>query len=262
MTTITASPSITSTDSVVARIVAELEHNPDARTLLLRTLLTDDLLELPARVDRIEERLLALIEQVAENGRLIAENSRLIAENGRQIAENSRLIAENGRQIDALTQKVGTMDGKLGNLTGEFAERKVHANIHSVLAQHLQAPLRSRKILKNVYIDVDQSLREAIQDAAEDGLIDDAARIGAFATDIIVGCGRRGERENIYLVGEISRTINNDDITRAYERARTISVATGSETVAAAIGGFVAPPQTRLAEELGVRVFIVAQLQE
>lgn len=244
----TTTASITSTDSVVARIVAELEHNPDARTLLLRTLLTDDLLELPARVDRIEERLLALIEQVAENSRLIAENG--------------RLIAENGRQIDALTQKVGTMDGKLGNLTGEFAERKVHANIHSILAQHLQAPLRSRKILKSVYIDVDQSLREAIQDAAEDGLIDDAARIGAFATDIIVGCGRRGERENIYLVGEISRTINNDDITRAYERARTIGVATGSETMAAAIGGFVAPPQTRLADELGVRVLIVAQLQE
>ena len=248
MTTITTTASITSTDSVVARIVAELEHNPDARTLLLRTLLTEDLLELPPRVDRIEERLLALIEQVAENGRLIAENS--------------LLIAENGRQIDALTQKVGTMDGKLGNLTGEFAERKVHANIHSILAQHLQAPLRSRKILKSVYIDVDQSLREAIQDAAEDGLIDDAARIGAFATDIIIGCGRRGERENIYLVGEISRTINNDDITRAYERARTIGVATGSETMAAAIGGFVAPPQTRLADELGVHILIATQLQE
>ena len=248
MTTITTTASITSTDSVVARIVAELEHNPDARTLLLRTLLTDDLLELPARVDRIEERLLALIEQVAENGRLIAENS--------------RLIAENGRQIDALIQKVATMDGNLSNLMGDMAERKVHANIRSILSQHSQVPFRVRKILKNVFIDIDGQLSEALYDAADDGLIDDAARIGAFAADIILGCGRRGERENIYFVAEVSRTINNDDIARAYERARTIGVATGAETMAAAIGGCVAPPQTRLADELGVHVLIATQLQE
>ena len=246
---------LASPDSVVARIVAELQHNPDAKPLLLRTLLSDDLLELPPRVNRIDEQLYALTEQVVENRRLIAENSRLIADNGLQIAALTE-------KVDALTQKVGGMDGTLGNLVGDQAERKVHANIYSILSQYFDGPFRPRKILKNVYIDMDQRLIEALLDAADDGLIDKADRISVFATDLIVGGGRRGERENIYFVAEVSRTINNDDITRAYERARIIGVATGAETIAAAIGGIVAPPQTRLADELGVQLLIATQLQE
>lgn len=246
---------IASPDSVVARIVAELQHNPDAKPLLLRTLLSDDLLELPPRVNRIDEQLYALTEQVVENRRLIAENSRLIAENGQQIAALTE-------RVDALTQKVGGMDGTLNNLVGDQMERKVHANIHSILSQYAQMPFRVRKILKSVFIAIDGQLSDALYDAADAGLIDDAARTGAFATDLIVGGGRRGERENIYFVAEVSRTINNDDIARAYERARTIATATGAETIAAAIGGIVAPPQTRLADELGVQLLIATQLQE
>ena len=41
-------------ESLVARIIAELEGNPEARRLLLRTLLTDEFLRIPARLDRIE----------------------------------------------------------------------------------------------------------------------------------------------------------------------------------------------------------------
>ena len=36
----------------------------------------------------------------------------------------------------------------------------------------------------------------------------------------------------------------------------------GAETIAAAIGGVAAPPQIRLAEELGVHIIIDAQLLE
>ena len=42
-------------DSLVARIIGELNANPEARTLLLRALLTDDFLLLPAKVDRLME---------------------------------------------------------------------------------------------------------------------------------------------------------------------------------------------------------------
>ena len=40
-------------DSLVARMIEELNANPEARTLLLRALLTDDFLLLPAKVDRL-----------------------------------------------------------------------------------------------------------------------------------------------------------------------------------------------------------------
>lgn len=278
MTTAIANP-----NSVVARIVAELEQNQEAKTLLLRTLLTDELLALPAHADRIGEGLDALTGEVAGNGRQIAENSQLIAENSRLIAENSRQIAENGRQIAensrliavltkrvdalveqvaALTQKVATMDSTIGNLVGDNLERKVHSNIRSILAQRWSPRFRVRRVLQSVVVDSDTDLVEALHDAADAGLIDESAIVGAFAADIILVGRRRGKSSDIYLVAEVSLTVNNDDIARAYERARTIGAVMGGETIAAAIGGIIAPPQTRLAEELGVQILIAPQLQQ
>ena len=51
-------------ESLVARIIAELEGNPEARRLLLRALLTDELLRVPARLDRIENDIAGLKNDV------------------------------------------------------------------------------------------------------------------------------------------------------------------------------------------------------
>jgi len=52
--------------SLVARIIAELQANPDAQRLLLRALLTNEFLGMPARLDRIEKDIAALKADVAE----------------------------------------------------------------------------------------------------------------------------------------------------------------------------------------------------
>ena len=57
-------------DSLVARMIGELNANPEARTLLLRALLTDDFLLLPAKVDRLME-LPAKVDQLQEEVRQI-----------------------------------------------------------------------------------------------------------------------------------------------------------------------------------------------
>ena len=41
--------------SLVARIIAELQANPEAQRLLLRTLLTNEFLGMPARLDHVEK---------------------------------------------------------------------------------------------------------------------------------------------------------------------------------------------------------------
>ena len=44
------------TESLVNRIIAELEARSEVKPALLRALLTDEFLLLPAKVDRLEER--------------------------------------------------------------------------------------------------------------------------------------------------------------------------------------------------------------
>ena len=52
-------------ESLVARIIAELQANPDAQRLLLRALLTNEFLGMPARLERIEKDIAELKADVA-----------------------------------------------------------------------------------------------------------------------------------------------------------------------------------------------------
>ncbi len=52
-------------ESLVARIIAELRANPDAQRLLLRALLTNEFLGMPARLDRIEKDVAEIKADVA-----------------------------------------------------------------------------------------------------------------------------------------------------------------------------------------------------
>ena len=67
-------------ESLVARIVAELQANPRAQRLLLRALLTNEFLGMPARLDRIEKDVAELKADVAGLKTDVAElNARMDA---------------------------------------------------------------------------------------------------------------------------------------------------------------------------------------
>ena len=53
-------------ESLVARMIAELQANPEAQRLMLRVLLTNEFLGMPARLDRIEKDVAELKADVAE----------------------------------------------------------------------------------------------------------------------------------------------------------------------------------------------------
>ena len=52
-------------ESLVARMIAELQANPEAQRLMLRALLTNEFLGMPARLDRIEKDVAELKTRVA-----------------------------------------------------------------------------------------------------------------------------------------------------------------------------------------------------
>ena len=51
-------------ESLVARMIAELQANPHAQRLMLRALLTNEFLGMPARLDRIEKDVAELKTRV------------------------------------------------------------------------------------------------------------------------------------------------------------------------------------------------------
>ena len=73
--------------SLVARIIAELQANPDAQRLLLRALLTNEFLGMPARLDRIEKDIAELKVDVAQLKVDVAELKTDVAELKTDVAQ-------------------------------------------------------------------------------------------------------------------------------------------------------------------------------
>ena len=61
--------------------------------------------------------------------------------------------------------------------------------------------------------------------------------------------------EQVHVAVEVSRTVGNDDITRARERADLLAAAAGTQGRAVVIGTIIPEPQRERAAALGVALF-------
>ena len=93
------------------------------------------------------------------------------------------------------------------------------------------------------------------------GLVDGDEVDNLHVADIIIRARRSTEARQVYAVFEVSRTINNRDIDRAYDRARSLATITNDETIAAVIGESAQPQQRERAAEKDVWVIIPAMFR-
>ena len=106
--------------------------------------------------------------------------------------------------------------------------------------------------------DMDAQLRAALDRAEREDLLTEDEVDDLLVTENIIRARRETDRQYVYAVIEVSYTVNNRDIDRARDRARSLAAATGEETVAAVVGGVVRPQQQQYANATGVQVAIPA----
>lgn len=106
--------------------------------------------------------------------------------------------------------------------------------------------------------DMNAQLLSVLDQAEVQGLVTEEEIDDIWVTPNILHARRTTDRKYVYAVIEVSYTINNRDIDRARDRARTLAAATGEETVAAVVGGVVRPQQRQYAKATGVQVAIPA----
>ena len=119
-------------ESLVARIIAELQANPHAQRLLLRALLTNEFLGVPARLDRIEK-------DVAD----------LKAEMNRRFDQVDRRFEHVDRRFEQMAEKISDLDRKidrLGSRWGIQAESVFRRTMATVLEQSFGVRVEQRII--------------------------------------------------------------------------------------------------------------------
>ena len=219
MTTISSS---LDSESLVARIIAELQSDPDAQSLLLRALLTNEFLGIPIRLERIEADVAQLKTDVAELKTDVAELKTDVAE-----------------------------------LKGDMLEVKIHRRIRPLLSQRLG--LRRAQVLQSPVQDTHPDLFQPVEEALDTGSIDDQQETRINATDLIVRAQRKADRTPVWVAVEVSNAISQRDLERARQAAEALSAVFLQDALAVVVGYRILPPDQQRGDEAGVHALLVEE---
>ncbi len=230
-------------NTVIARIIEELNANPELKPLLLRVMLTEEFLLLPAKVDRLAELYSELAGTV--NGLVSTVN---------KLADT---VSELAAKVNILEVRVNRVEGQLGNLLGEKYERRIARSIRS--KAHSELGIRRAQVLQGETTTDYESLLDAILEAKSAGVVTpeetdslERADYVLYGTDLTNGLPRAA-------VVEVSITIDRHDVDRAAERAGTLGRVMDCPSAAAVVGNDISEFDRRRAEAVGVKVLIIAE---
>ena len=149
------------------------------------------------------------------------------------------------------------LEGTVGRLQGAELERKIHANIAGMVCTPLG--IRRPRVLKSILAATVPELFDLLDPAQDAGRINRTQFDRLMQTDIILAA-RDGSAQPVYVAIEISRTVHDEDLDRARERADILTAASGVPALALVIGYIIPPPQRRKAAEMAVHLMETASL--
>lgn len=245
---------INTTDDLLRALQERPEFLQAARSLILSA----ELLDTPRRLDRISQQVSELFRAMAETDRRLEE---FIAATNQRLGRLESDLVEVKSDLAVLKSDLVEVKAKLDQQVGVSMEQKVHNSILNIAKDHLD--LTHGQVLKSINTpQMSRRLREAIDAAEEQGIITSDAAANLYVVDLIIRGRRRSDRTYFHVAIEVSRTVNDDDITRARDRANTLATVIGGETAAAVIGSMVSSPQQALAQREGVRIVVPAMFSE
>ena len=200
---------------MVARIIAELQANPEAQRLLLRAMLTNEFLGMPARLDRIEQD-----------------------------------VAELKRGVGELKVDMSEVKRNVAYLLGSDLENRLHRQARPLLSQRLG--LRQTTIMQSQLLEPLPELAGAVNDALDAGVISSVQDRRITETDLILRAQRSHDRSPVWVSVEISNKVDAHDIQRSRETADALTAIFGVEAIATVAGYQIDPPDDERAKRLGV----------
>ena len=225
----------------IADLVRILKEQPEWADTIRSILLTEELLNLPARFAEF-------VQLTQESNRLI--NERLIHIDTR-VDRLETGQTENNQQLTQLNTRMGRLEGRFSNFEGSDYERKVrYGALHRAQA---------RFGLENAYLALSQNdptasqLNSMIANAIKNGFIAQEQCEDLYETDIIIS-----DQGNRHVVVEVSLTADRDDIVRVKRRAGVLMVVTGGAVIPVVITANLNDAQRDQAAAEEVATFIMA----
>ncbi len=237
-------------ESLVARIITELQSNPDAQILLLRALLTNEFLGMPIRLERIEADVAELKTDVAELKTDVAELKTDVAELKTDVAELKTDVAE-------LKTDVANLKTDVAVLKGDSLEVKLHRRIRPLLSQRLN--LRRAQMMQSPVQDTSPELFEPVEVAFDKGMIRNAQETRINETDIILRAQRKEDRALVWVAVEVSNDIGQRDIDRVRQSADALRGVFQQDALAVVAGYRIHPQDQARADNANVYALLIGE---
>ena len=244
-------------ESLVNRIIAELEARREVKPALLRALLTDEFLLLPAKVDRLME-LVPAVEKLQQDVSELKEGYARLEEGQARLEEGqARLEQRQDRMeqnLSGLRSGQLRMSGELSNLVGSQYQRHV-TEIGKRLVRRNMGFQNVRLLHGDLAFG--QRMADDIAEEAENaGLITmDEGDALVMSDAIFIADDEAGQPVQVLL--EVSLTVQQHDIERAEARARILEKANGIRTLAGVVGETIPEEERTRAQGHGVTCFTV-----
>ena len=217
-------------ESLVARIIAELQANPEAQPLLLRAMLTNEFHGMPARLDRIEKDVAELKADVA------------------QLKED---MVEVKTDVAELKTDVAQLKVDVGYLRGSDLEIRLHRNLRSIVSQRLD--LMRPRIMQSQLQEPINEFADEVFDAHRAGRINREQYRRIERTDFIMRAQLLDTHAPVLVAVEASATVDAHDIERARESADVLATIFCMETIAVVSCYRIDPRDSARAEAADVR---------
>lgn len=234
-------------ESLVARIIAELRANPAAQHLLLRAMLTNEFLGMPAHLDAIER-------DVAEIKRRVTTLEHDLGEIKGRVTTLEHDVGEIKSRVTTLEGDVAEIGIDVAALKGDSLEVRMHKWIRPFLSQKLG--LRRPYVAQGAVTGTDRKLQDAVYEAVDANRITVKQEARIFATDLILRAQRGSDRTSVWVAVEASNTLDQRDVERAHESADALQAIFGEPSTAAVMGHAIPAEPRRLADASGVEVFL------
>lgn len=246
-------------------VVRLLEQHPEWRVELRRLVLTEELLALPDQIAELTRQVTRLTEAQARiEERLVRTEGRLVRIEERQArteewqARTEEWQAQiEGRQartearLDSLTGVVKRLNDDVGTLKGKGLE--THYRLHG--SPFFGSLLRRPHVLSS------EELSDILDPSMDQGNLSSDEALEVRRADLVVRGTRRKDRTLVYLVVEVSWTIDLEDVERAARRSVHLAK-TGLSVLPVVAGETVRPEAADQAQKLKVWQMTNAALVE
>jgi chromosome segregation ATPase len=186
-----------------------LKEDPEFAAEVRALLLSEELLNLPPKFDRLEKK----VDRIEERVNRIEERVNRIEERVNRIEEKVNRIEERQTRLeerqDRLEKKVDKLEKDVAYLKGSDRERWYRDRAHAIFG---------RLILKGKHYE--EKAAEILWEAHKKGQVSEDERDEVLSADLLWS----GERDGkfVVLVVEVSFTISQEDVERAKRRAEIL----------------------------------------